>query len=397
MRTGMTHTKVAFVSARPAKVRTRPCRNEIRTAITRGRTERERCSWIVRSSSSVDNSSKSQDTETETTTTTGNTFLSEMSSFLEEDLKHLFDEKGIDKSIYADDVAFEDPITKYSSISGYLYNIQMLRYLFTPEFFLHDIYEVNESTLETRWTMNMKLRVLPWQPDLTFTGTSQYEFDLKTKKVVRHSDTWDSIDDQEYFSMEGLRDLVKQASNLQQTPELETPKYTTLKRLADYEVRRYESYLVCETGTSSKDVTTGDGFNTLAGFIFGGNEREEKMNMTTPVYTTSAKEEEPGNTKMQFVIEKSKYEKPSDVPKASASTARVTVKEEEGSICAVCTVGGVPLQSDVNEAEAKLRKALARDGIEAEDGFELARYNEPFVLPPFRRNEVLIKVKNFSM
>ena len=33
------------------------------------------------------------------------------------------------------------------------------------------------------------------------------------------------------------------------------------------------------------DATTGDGFNTLAGYIFGANERRESMNMTTPVYT----------------------------------------------------------------------------------------------------------------
>ena len=162
-----------------------------------------------------------------------------MSSFLAEDLEHLFDERGIDKSVYAADVKFEDPITKYDSINGYLANIQMLRYVFSPEFILHKISPVSETTLETRWTMNMKFRILPWQPDLTFTGTSQYEFDLQTEKVrtatprplvlcllltrchrrvsralpleqvVRHSDTWDSISDQEYFSVEGLRDLVR--------------------------------------------------------------------------------------------------------------------------------------------------------------------------------------------
>lgn len=106
-----------------------------------------------------------------------------MSSFLAEDLEHLFDERGIDKSVYAADVKFEDPITKYDSINGYLANIQMLRYVFSPEFILHKIYPVSETTLETRWTMNMKFRILPWQPDLTFTGTSQYEFDLQTEKV----------------------------------------------------------------------------------------------------------------------------------------------------------------------------------------------------------------------
>lgn len=323
-------------------------------------------------------------------------FLEEMSTFLEADLQHLFDEQGIDKGIYADDVKFEDPITRYDSIDGYLFNIQMLRHLFTPEFILHNIYEVSPTTLETRWTMNMKLRVLPWQPDLIFTGTSQYEFDLSSKKVVKHSDTWDSIQNQEYFSVEGLRDLVKQASNLSQTPQLETPKYTTLKRTAEYEIRKYDSFLVCETATTSSDVTTGDGFNTLAGFIFGKNEKEEKMNMTTPVYTTSSTRDQ--KTKMQFVLEKSKYEKPSEVPSASgAAVNAIDVKESEGALCAAILVPGVPLEKDVRDAEATLRESLERDGIQVEEGYELARYNEPFILPPFRRNEVLIKIRDYSL
>ena len=86
----------------------------------------------------------------------------------------------------------------------------------------------------------------PHTHQLIFTGTSQYEFDLSTEKVVRHSDTWDSIENQEYFSVEGLRDLAGQVANFGQTPDLETPQYVTLKRLADYEVRKYDSFLVCQ-------------------------------------------------------------------------------------------------------------------------------------------------------
>ena len=50
--------------------------------------------------------------------------------------------QGIDKTLYSDKVAFEDPITKYDSVDGYLLNIQMLRYLFSPVFVLHKIDQV---------------------------------------------------------------------------------------------------------------------------------------------------------------------------------------------------------------------------------------------------------------
>ena len=73
------------------------------------------------------------DAETTTVGTEGDAQerLSQLATFLEEDLTHLFDERGIDKSVYADNVKFEDPITKYSSIDGYLLNINMLKNLFS--------------------------------------------------------------------------------------------------------------------------------------------------------------------------------------------------------------------------------------------------------------------------
>lgn len=38
--------------------------------------------------------------------------------FLRGDLKHLFDDQGIDQSAYDDKVNFEDPITRYSTVKG---------------------------------------------------------------------------------------------------------------------------------------------------------------------------------------------------------------------------------------------------------------------------------------
>ena len=37
---------------------------------------------------------------------------------MKEDLQHLFDDQGIDKSQYNDRVEFRDPITSYNDVSG---------------------------------------------------------------------------------------------------------------------------------------------------------------------------------------------------------------------------------------------------------------------------------------
>lgn len=62
--------------------------------------------------------------------------------FLYEDLSHLFDEQGIDRTAYDEQVRFRDPITKHDTISGYLFNISLLREIFRPEFFLHWVKQV---------------------------------------------------------------------------------------------------------------------------------------------------------------------------------------------------------------------------------------------------------------
>ena len=84
---------------------------------------------------------------------------------------------------------------------------------------------------------------------------------------------------------------------LARTPEgLETPKYEVLTSRPTWEVREYLEFSVCTTA-SARPVEGGDGtvklqqpslpnaggFQALAGYIFGRNQEQEKMAMTTPV------------------------------------------------------------------------------------------------------------------
>ncbi|KAK4381424.1 hypothetical protein Sango_2969900 [Sesamum angolense] len=96
----------------------------------------------------------------------------ELVDFLYEDLPHLFDDQGIDPTAYDDRVKFRDPITKHDSIGGYLFNIGMLRTLFRPDFLLHWVKQTGPYEITTRWTMVMRFLLLPWKPELVFTGTS---------------------------------------------------------------------------------------------------------------------------------------------------------------------------------------------------------------------------------
>ena len=73
---------------------------------------------------------------------------------------------------------------------------------------------------------------------------------------------------------------------------------------------------------------------------------------------------------------------------------RVERRQEKGRIVAALSFPGIPLDWEVLAAERKLRGLLLIDGLSADDTYMLARYNEPFVPPPFKRNEVLIELKD---
>ncbi|XP_015898161.3 uncharacterized protein LOC107431695 isoform X1 [Ziziphus jujuba] len=310
--------------------------------------------------------------------------------FLYEDLPHLFDDQGIDRTAYDERVKFRDPITKHDTISGYLFNISLLKILFRPDFMLHWVKQTGPYEITTRWTMVMKFILLPWKPELVFTGTSIMGINPETGKFCSHIDFWDSIKENNYFSVEGLWDVFKQL-RIYKTPDLETPKYQILKRTANYEVRKYSQFIVVE-GRGDK-LSGSSGFNDVTGYIFGKNSREEKIPMTTPVFT-EAYDSDKSNVSIQVVLPLEKDI--SSLPDPNQET--VSLRKVEGGFAAVLRFSGRPTEDVVREKEKALRSSLIKDSLKPKIGCLLARYNDPgrtwsFVL----RNEVLIWLEDFTL
>ncbi|XP_025701706.1 uncharacterized protein [Arachis hypogaea] len=319
--------------------------------------------------------------------------------FLYDDLPHLFDDQGIDESAYDEGVIFRDPITKHDSLSGYLFNISLLRTLFRPLFQLHWVKQTGPYEITTRWTMVMKFILLPWKPELVFTGTSVMGINPENGKFCSHVDYWDSIEKNDYFSLEGLLDVVKQL-RIYKTPDLETPRYQILKRTANYEVliffnlqqvRQYNPFIIVET-TGDK-LSGSKGFNDVAGYIFGKNSTTEKIPMTTPVFT-QAIDDELSKVSIQIVL-------PVDTETASLpdpNQETVSLRKIEGGIAAVLKFSGKPTEDIVREKERTLRSNIIRDGLKPQMGCLLARYNDPGRTWSFiMRNEVVIWLDDFSM
>ncbi|KAI4377363.1 hypothetical protein MLD38_015002 [Melastoma candidum] len=309
--------------------------------------------------------------------------------FLYEDLPHLFDDQGIDRTAYDERVRFRDPITKHDTIAGYLLNIALLKVVFRPLFQLHWVKKTGPYEITTRWTMVMTFMPLPWKPELVFTGTSVMGVNPDNGKFCSHVDYWDSIKQNDYFSLEGLLDVIKQL-RYYKTPELDTPKYQILKRTAKYEVRKYEPFLVAET--SGDKLSGSKGFNDIAGYIFGKNSSEEKIPMTTPVFT-QALDSEMSKVSIQFSLPLDKDF--SSLPKPNQET--ISLKKVEGGIVAAIKFSGKPTEDIVLEKEKELRSGLITDGLRPKSGCLLARYNDPRTKTFIMRNEVLIWLEQFSL
>ena len=86
---------------------------------------------------------------------------------------------------------------------------------------------------------------------------------------------------------------------------IEQYSFEVLEAYDEIEIRQYEASLVTSVQLSSNDYkkSSSKGFSILAGYIFGGNDKNEKIAMTSPVAMTLK-----DSTTMMFLVPK-KYSK----------------------------------------------------------------------------------------
>lgn len=166
---------------------------------------------------------------------------------------------------------------------------------------------------------------------------------------------------------------------------IEEPAYELLAEAQEYEVRQYEPYLVAEVDVSGESADS-QGFRTLAGYIFGDNDSNEKMQMTAPVESRDAEQGEA--VVYGFVMERKYTLESLPAPK----NERIRIREKPARIVAVHRFSGRWTDANFSRHERVLLDALQADGIETVGDVELARYNGPFTPWFLRRNELIVPV-----
>ena len=169
---------------------------------------------------------------------------------------------------------------------------------------------------------------------------------------------------------------------------IETYPYTVLKTYDGFEIRQYESRLFTSVKLTSNDYSkvSSKGFSILAGYIFGGNETNEKIAMTSPV-TMSLDD----SMTMMFMVPKDSENK---LPKPNDN--QIQFKEEPAKKVAAITFGGWANQEKIDQYKTQLIEALKAQNIAFTDQFYFLGYNAPYETSN-RRNEVIVVLENLPM
>jgi hypothetical protein len=190
---------------------------------------------------------------------------------------------------------------------------------------------------------------------------------------------------------------------------LEQPRYAIIETNDVFEIRRYEPYIVAEVVVPGPESEAGNqGFKLLAGYIFGKNTGERKLEMTAPVVQVPIENStgaSAASTKINMTapvvqIQTAKgflvqFMMPSaytleTLPKPL--NPQVMLRTEPAKIIAAHRYSGSWSQHNYDKHLTIMKAALAAAGIKTQGEPLYSRYNSPFTPWFMRRNEIWFTV-----
>lgn len=200
---------------------------------------------------------------------------------------------------------------------------------------------------------------------------------------------------------------------------VEEPKFEVTAQDGNYEVRRYAPVIVAETYVEGDmDAASRKGFKLIADYIFGNNQlagtaaekASEKIAMTAPVTA----EPVPASGKIAMTAPVTVEPVATASSMASATQWRihfvmpgqysmqtlpkpnneaVKLRAMPARTFAVLSYSGFNTASRVQEKTDELALWMKARNLEAVGAPQLARYDPPWTLPMWRRNEIQMEIK----
>ncbi len=183
----------------------------------------------------------------------------------------------------------------------------------------------------------------------------------------------------------GLAFVVVQHFLKYNTNSVESQPYEVLDNKGGFELRYYPSVNIARitSKSTSYDDMSSNGFRQLAGYIFGGNDKNESIAMTSPVQV----DVNDSLSTMSFMMPK-KYDI-NDLPTPEDSNVQILQTDEE--YVAVISFGGFADNAKIKENSDKLAKLLKENNLLSLGNFRWFGYNPPYQIIG-RKNEIVVKV-----
>ena len=204
---------------------------------------------------------------------------------------------------------------------------------------------------------------------------------------------------------------------------VEEPKFEQIEQVGAYELRRYPAFIVAETYVAGDmDDASSQGFRAIADYIFGNNqvaataggEASAKIAMTAPVTLEPAAPAQKIAMTAPVTLEpqapaagtpaamqgatrwRVHFVMPSQYTLATLpqpKNAAVTLRAVPAKTWAVLRYSGFNSEARVQKHTDELLAWLSSRQLVPLGNPQLARYDPPWTLPMFRRNEILVEVQ----
>ena len=188
------------------------------------------------------------------------------------------------------------------------------------------------------------------------------------------------------FGLLGVIFFFTQFMVVSSTNDTEQPKYDVVESNEDFEIREYPDLILATTtiGTNRYSEGSSSGFRKVAGYIFGGNEDQQKIAMTSPVIM------EMGDSliEMSFIMPSEHDMENLPAPNDTA----VRLHKQKGKKMAVVQFGGWASDDKIARKSALLKEALDARKIAYFDEVYYMGYNPPYQVVN-RKNEIAIELK----
>ncbi|MFA5920194.1 MAG: heme-binding protein [Methylococcaceae bacterium] len=179
------------------------------------------------------------------------------------------------------------------------------------------------------------------------------------------------------------------------------PNYQVLNDYGHIQIRHYPALVVAQTEVNADyKNSSSQGFQRLAGYIFGNNKKQQQMTMTAPVIqeqeaetmamTAPVIQQKSGPVwLMAFVLPQGYSLHTAPEPLDSA----VVIKTIPDKKVAVIQYSGSLSEQSIEKKSEELTNWLTKQNYKAISPSRSAAYDPPWTLPFLRRNEIHIDIE----